>query len=331
MNTKQERSVYIYTDDRRQTVTKVSVIIPVYNTIQYLEEAAESVLAQTMTDWEMILVDDGSTDGCSAMCDSYAEKDARIHVIHQKNQGVSAARNTGMAQAAGEYLQFLDSDDRLYPDTLAKCMQAVQDGAEIVIFDAQYEGTDFSFHEKSALPAGLYDGITVLRSLVIPKIPPYAWNKFTKRELYKDVQFPVGEKWEDVGTTYIPISRAEKIAVLGVPLYHYRQRDDAITKQAGKDGSVYYWRYTQYRKRYAWLQENYPELAGDAKDAVIRNAMQYYAVCGQNVQRTEVYRFLKSFRAEDIRSSKLRLLYRGFCILPKLTSCLIRQREHRGQ
>ena len=155
VNTKQERSVYIYTDDRRQTVTKVSVIIPVYNTIQYLEEAVESVLAQTMTDWEMILVDDGSTDGCSAMCDSYAEKNARIHVIHQKNQGLSAARNTGMAQAAGEYLQFLDSDDRLYPDTLAKCMQAVQDGAEIVIFDAQYEGTDFSFHEKSALPSGL--------------------------------------------------------------------------------------------------------------------------------------------------------------------------------
>ena len=91
----------------------ISVVIPVYQTETYLRRCVSSVLAQTLKDWEIILVDDGSKDGAGAMCDAYAAEDPRIHTIHQQNQGLGAARNTGMKQCRGEYLYFLDSDDYL--------------------------------------------------------------------------------------------------------------------------------------------------------------------------------------------------------------------------
>lgn len=94
---------------------EISIIVPVYNVEQYLPAALDSLRAQTCPDWEAILVDDGSPDGCGALCDAAARQDARFRVIHQKNAGVGAARNAGLAAARGTYVQFLDSDDALEP------------------------------------------------------------------------------------------------------------------------------------------------------------------------------------------------------------------------
>lgn len=114
----------------------VSVIIPVYNVEKYLEECVDSVLAQTYTDWEAILVDDGATDSSGRMCDAYAAKDPRIRVIHRENGGLSAARNTGLKAARGEYVYFLDSDDYIEPDTLALLLKtAEREQADVVFFD----------------------------------------------------------------------------------------------------------------------------------------------------------------------------------------------------
>ena len=114
----------------------VSVIIPVYNVEKYLEECVDSVLAQTYTDWEAILVDDGATDSSGRMCDAYAAKDPRIRVIHRENGGLSAARNTGLKAARGEYVYFLDSDDYIEPDTLALLLEtAEREQADVVFFD----------------------------------------------------------------------------------------------------------------------------------------------------------------------------------------------------
>lgn len=93
----------------------ISIIVPVYNVEPYLRRCVDSILAQTLTDFELILVDDGSPDGCPAICDEYAEKDSRVHVIHKENGGVSSARNTGMAVAEGKYFLFCDSDDYVSP------------------------------------------------------------------------------------------------------------------------------------------------------------------------------------------------------------------------
>lgn len=124
----------------------VSVIIPVYNVEQYLRRCIDSVLAQTYTDLEIILVDDGSPDGSGAICDEYAAKDSRIKVIHQANAGVSAARNAGMDLASGEYLAFIDSDDFIEPEMYEQMLAAAEKtGADVVECNYQYgtwENTD---------------------------------------------------------------------------------------------------------------------------------------------------------------------------------------------
>ena len=310
----------------------ISVIMPVFNTKQYLKKAIESVLQQTYQDWELILVDDGSFDGSENMCDDYAEKDCRIRVIHQENRGLSGARNTGMRLASGEFLQFLDSDDWLYPDTLEAAHDSiVASGSDMVIFDAQYESDNFSWHEKSIIPDGVYNSEVILEKLAKPSIPPYAWNKFCRRSLYEGISFPERENWEDVATTFYPVSRAKKITVLGKPLYHYRQRPDAITKVAIKNGSIHKWRFLQYRKRYEFLKKNYPEMADVAKESVFRNGLLYYSVCLQgkndNEECGKLLEFLCSKEFDKgIKRKKLNLARRLLKLCPFITALLVRKR-----
>lgn len=117
----------------------ISVIIPVYKVEKYLNQCVESVLTQSLSDIEVILVDDGSPDNCPDMCDAYAAMDARIRVIHQKNLGLAGARNTGFRIAKGEYVAFLDSDDYVLPDAFAKLhAKAVEYDADIVFSQVQY-------------------------------------------------------------------------------------------------------------------------------------------------------------------------------------------------
>lgn len=104
----------------------VSIIVPIYNVEQYIPKCIESILAQTYRDFELILVDDGSPDNCGKICDEYAKQDSRVHVIHQENKGVSAARNAGISLAKGEYIMLVDSDDFITENMLEKCMTVLQ-------------------------------------------------------------------------------------------------------------------------------------------------------------------------------------------------------------
>lgn len=120
------------TDSHAQKLP-VSIVVPVYNAENYLQMTVESIQHQTMTNWELILVDDGSTDRSGHICDSFADSDSRIRVIHTQNQGVSSARNTGIEAAIGEWLQFVDSDDQLVPDALAIILESTQ-GVDMIAF-----------------------------------------------------------------------------------------------------------------------------------------------------------------------------------------------------
>lgn len=313
----------------------ISVIMPVYNTKQYLEQAIESVLFQTFQDWELILVDDGSTDGSGEMCDQYVKEDSRIRVIHQENKGLSRARNIGVQFATGEYIQFLDSDDWLYPETLKTAYEtAVSSDSDMVIFDAQYEGENYSWHEKSSIPKGIYGPEKVLTELCRPSIPPYTWNKFCRRTLYEGVLFPEGpdgKRLSDAATTFYPVSRANRIAILDKPLYHYRQRSGSLTKQALKNRSLPKWRFIQYRKRYEFLKSNYPELADIAKESLFRNGLLYYSISLQGKKDSkagkEIFDYLCSREFDEgITNKKLRFVRKGFETCPSIISYLIRRK-----
>ena len=133
---------------------KISVIVPVYNTAQFLPRCIESILSQSFTDFELLLIDDGSTDGSGKICDAYAEKDNRIRVFHKENGGVSSARNLGLDNARGEWVTFVDSDDYVSPVILEKCLESVN-GYDMVVFNYQnVEGDREALGEPIGFCAG---------------------------------------------------------------------------------------------------------------------------------------------------------------------------------
>lgn len=306
----------------------VSVIMPVYNTAPYLDEAIESVLTQTVSGWELIAVDDGSTDSSGRMLDGWAARDSRIRVFHTENRGLSAARNLGLSVMSGDFIQFLDSDDRLAPTALEEALAALTGtGADMAIFDAYLEGMGTSFHEKSALAPGTFGPLPVLTELARLGLPPYAWNKFCKRALYDGVTFPVGEMWEDAGTTFRPIARAGKIAILGKPLYRYRQRPDAVTKTALADRSAYKWRFLQYRKRYEFLKQTFPSAAEAARESVAANGLFFYAFFRKSLTKCEKTALRRYLCAPEFRAGtrgKTAACLALFRLSPALASWAVR-------
>ncbi|MBO5486500.1 MAG: glycosyltransferase family 2 protein, partial [Eubacterium sp.] len=134
----------------------VSVIIPVYNTAQYLDNCIQSVCDQTLSDWEIILVDDGATDDSPQMCDVWVSKDDRIHVIHKKNEGLGLTRNAGLTLAQGEFVCFLDSDDTIDADTLKSCVDTLKrEKADACFYGRKTQGKDGNFTVNKKIPEKL--------------------------------------------------------------------------------------------------------------------------------------------------------------------------------
>lgn len=175
---------------------KFSVIVPVYGVEKYLDTCVQSVLAQTFGDFELILVDDCSPDGCPAMCDAWAEKDSRIRVIHKPvNEGLGFARNTGMAAAQGEYILFLDSDDYINVDTLKLCEENLRDSKDVLVFGMELRYEDAAGNAKWCdliLPEADYSDTTekkahMFKQLSANKVFPYACNKVYRRQFLQSV------------------------------------------------------------------------------------------------------------------------------------------------
>lgn len=210
----------------------LSIIIPVYNVNEYLKNTIENVLAQIYQDYELILVDDGSTDGSSEICDSFAEKDRRIRVIHQKNQGVSAARNTGVSSANGEYIGFVDSDDLIEPNMFEIMMSiAVAENADIV--QCRHNRKPNILNLKYGNEKRIVDGKTFVRELFSYTGGEYTnqvalWSKVYKKELFRNIHFPDGRTYEDEQETYKLCLYATKIVLLPDELYHYVKRENSI-------------------------------------------------------------------------------------------------------
>ncbi|MBQ2724518.1 MAG: glycosyltransferase [Clostridia bacterium] len=219
----------------------VSVVVPVYNVEKYLGECIDSVLAQTYENWEMILVDDGSTDGSGAICDAYAAQDPRIQVLHRENGGLSEARNTGLAHSSGEYIYFLDSDDRIISEALAELVGRIEEeNADIVYFDAVsfLDGSDTSEMEQRYIRRNAYptdDGHTVLGRLQDNREYHSAVPLLFMRRSFlseKHLTFSPGILYEDMLFTYQMYCRAERAAYLNKALYHRRYRSNSIMTSA---------------------------------------------------------------------------------------------------
>ena len=224
----------------------ISVIIPLYNVEQYLSDCIESVLAQTYTDFELILVDDGSTDNCGAICDAYKRRDKRVVVVHQNNQGVASTRNTGIALAKGEYIAFVDSDDIVHADYLNSLYHALQKSrADISVCDMQRFAEENelkhinTYTKRTPRLMTGRDGCLSIYHMD-GKVPVMAWGKLYRAELFENIRYPIGMIHEDDATTPKLLYRARKIVLMDDKLYYYRQRAgsimDIVSRKVGPDG-----------------------------------------------------------------------------------------------
>ena len=209
----------------------ISVVIPIYNVEKYLTKCIESVINQTYTDLEIILVNDGSTDNSKDIINKYSLIDSRIKVINKKNGGLSDARNVGIEIAKGDYIAFLDSDDWIELNMYEKLYSYIkQENADIVQCSYQEVYNEEVNNQKIKEEIKLISGKDSLYNLYGKNHGKtvVVWNKIYKRELFNDIRFPKGKYHEDEFTTYKLLYKANKIVDLNLPLLYYRQRDGSI-------------------------------------------------------------------------------------------------------
>ncbi|OLZ69999.1 glycosyl transferase [Streptomyces sp. IMTB 2501] len=244
---------------------RFSVIVPAYKVQAYLSECLDSVLGQSYPDLELIAVDDCSPDACGAIIDEYAARDARVRAVHRAtNQGLGRARNAGMAEASGDYLVFLDSDDTLAPDALHAIADRIKESGEpdVLMYDyarAYWDGREVRDHlaaqltEQGPAPFRLEDRPGLLRVLMV------AWNKAYRREFVEEhgFAFPPGY-YEDTPWTFPVLMTAGSIATLDRVCVRYRQRRQGSI--LGSTSPQHFDLFEQYDRVFAYV-EQYPELA----------------------------------------------------------------------
>lgn len=219
----------------------ISVIIPVYNTEPFLYTCIDSVLAQSFTDYEVLLIDDGSTDQSGLICDQYASKDGRIRVFHTENRGPSCARNLGLDEAKGQYIAMVDSDDVLLSKDYLRIMYdaAVNENAEVVICGhvqfPQNEPPPSPYGENIIM--GIVDGLTFNRHLNTPMkyVHNCSHGKLFQKVLFHDVRYPEGRIFEDVSIIHRLTFSCERIVYIGLYMYGSRIRPESLERSASDD------------------------------------------------------------------------------------------------
>lgn len=292
----------------------ISVVIPVYNVEKYLAECVDSVLGQTYQDYEIILVDDGATDSSGAMCDEYAQKDARIRVIHQPNGGLSAARNSGLKAAQGEYIYFLDSDDYIEPTALADLVAtAQQEQADVVFFDGYVffdeceEDNTVSRYERKEVYA-TQNGRDILPQLLkneeyrtaVP-LMLFRTNYLTNHAL----TFREGIIHEDELFTFLVYNANGRVAHCHKQLYARRIRPASIMTSSGALR-----RYDSMRRIYFELSQMYREKTAAGEAATMYLIRTAKSVLGKYLLLPEAEQ--KRLAAEHRAFKKDVMSHRGF-------------------
>lgn len=222
-------------------MVKLSIIVPIYGVEQYLRKCVDSLLAQAYEDYEIILVDDGSPDACPQICDSYAAAYKNIHVVHRENGGLSAARNSGIEVAQGEYIMFVDSDDYIEQNVLKGLLaQMERDNLDVLRYRLQYvnpqyevfnpyKSDPFKGNDYSEVPT---DGVSFLNSRMSTAC--YAWAFVIKRELLDGCIFTPDIYFEDTDWTPRMLCKAKRVASTNTVVYNYLQREGSITNAVNR-------------------------------------------------------------------------------------------------
>lgn len=210
----------------------ISVIVPIYNIEEYVENCIKSIMMQTYHNLEIMLVDDGSTDRSGEICDRYASQDRRIIVLHKDNGGLSDARNYAIERAHGELIAFVDGDDWIHPQMYELMIDIMQrENADVVTCWFEQENADFTkqCYMTDNLDVRQFTGAEALSNIEIPLV--VAWNKLYKREIFDDIRYPMGKLHEDEFVIHRIFYKCQKVIVISQALYFYTIRNNSIVAQ----------------------------------------------------------------------------------------------------
>lgn len=296
----------------------LSVIVPVYKTEPYLRKCLDSVVNQTYSRLEIILVDDGSPDNSGAICDEYAAQDSRIRVIHQKNGGLSAARNVGIQEAGGEFVALLDSDDYLDTDMYRQMMEkATQEAADIVICDFYSVKETGNVYEGLALSTAVQT--EEIRKLVLmDKISSYVWNKIYHKKMFEGIQFKEVRGYEDLMASPEIFRRAQKITYLPKPFYYYNCLNvNSISAVYNQDRKINvrekYGLFTAWQEHERVARETCHDAVSLSETRAVRSAISSLVADAANrilteKERQHVFAYLSGKKQADI-GRKHRMLW----------------------
>lgn len=263
-------------ETKGEKMKRISIIVPIYGVENYLNECIQSIVKQTISDIEILLVDDGSPDRCGEICEEWAARDERIIAIHKENGGVSSARNSALKKASGEFIAFVDSDDWLAPDYVEKLLNALQNNnADIAMCSSWSVGKDNS-RPASHLPekAEIIDASKYSeRFLTWLGAYSVVWNKMFKRELFDQVCFRENVLFEDMIFMGDILQRVQKIAYIPEQLYFYRMRKSSIINKDRMKLSKYMQVATQHLVK---LYQNDSKLAYLAEKLSYNQLLNYY-------------------------------------------------------
>ena len=240
----------------------ISVIIPVYKVENFIRKCVNSVISQTYSNIEIILVDDGSPDNCGKICDEYAKNDKRIKVIHKKNGGLSSARNAGLSIATGEFVMFVDSDDWISINTAEKMMKIMSEyNPDMIVFEYMSVFPDGRIERKTPIAENFQilntkDAVELL--IKDDQITNHVWRKFYKRKSLKENLFPVGKNYEDLFVSAELLLECDKIAYTNEAYYYYYQNNFGIVKTVNYKNCLDYYEGCNYE--HSKIREKFPEL-----------------------------------------------------------------------
>lgn len=255
----------------------ISVIIPVYNSAEYLEKCLDSVINQTYRHLEIILVDDGSTDESGKICDAYAAKDKRLKVIHKENGGVASARNTGLDAVTGDYIGWVDSDDWIEAEMFETMLAAagIHD-ADIVICSRMetYTGHSIQMGWQQAEVLDRTQAVALLAEDDV--VRSYLCDKLWKRGLFQEIRIPPLNVFEDMAAMYQLFTRTERIVCLPDVLYHYEHHETGLTATPSLESRMDFYRIN--KRRYENLKRDFPPLAQRLEPVLVEAGVHIWAV-----------------------------------------------------
>ncbi len=309
----------------------ISVIIPVYNVENYLYKCVNSILCQTYKDIEIILIDDGSTDSSSSICDELKTMDNRIVVIHKNNGGLSSARNAGLKIAKGEYISFVDSDDLIHPQTFEIFFKTLIDTHSDIVFSDLFRFTEYesiinfnNFSNYEICEYTTIDSLVHLLHNTIPSIIP-ACAKLYKRELFNNIHFPENKLHEDEFVAHKLLSASRKTSYIKLPLYYYYRGNTNSICASKMDDKRFSDIIDAYNDRIDFIKKHHNELYEDSLVIILNKSAylitKYKSYLSKNCYKTTLIKY-KNYVNKAIALKLINPLTNFdiyFCAYPKLS------------